>query len=75
MKTLKLLIGDPAKSGDSFGVVGLDGTWPERKIYGRHAGSFTAVTTNPGSSEYSALTALASFIAVLGGKNSYGLWD
>lgn len=40
MKTLSLLIGDPAKAGDSFGVVGLQGTWPERKIYCRHAKEF-----------------------------------
>jgi len=40
MKSLNLLIGDPAKAGDSFGVVGMQGTWPERKIYVRHAIEF-----------------------------------
>ena len=40
MKTLKLLIGDPAKSNDPFGVEGLEATWPERKIYARHAKQF-----------------------------------
>ncbi len=40
MKRINILIGDPAKSGDAFGVVGLEGTWPERKIYIRHAKQF-----------------------------------
>lgn len=40
MKSLKLLIGDPAKAGDAFGVVGLEGTYPEKKIYTRHAKQF-----------------------------------
>ena len=40
IKSLKLLVGDPAKSGDAFGVLGLQGTWPERKIYIRHAKQF-----------------------------------
>lgn len=37
MKSLKLLIGDPGKTNDPFGIFGLQGTWPERKIYPRYA--------------------------------------
>ncbi len=38
MKSLKLLIGDPAHLGsDAFGVIGLEATYPERKIYIRYA--------------------------------------
>ena len=40
MKSLNILIGDPGKSNDPFGVIGLEGTWPERKIYIRHARQF-----------------------------------
>jgi len=40
LKTLKLLIGDPAKTNDPFGVIGLEGTYPEKKIYTRHAKQF-----------------------------------
>jgi len=40
MKTLNLLIGDPARANDPFGVTGLQGTWPEKRIYVRHAKQF-----------------------------------
>ncbi len=40
MKTIKILIGDPGKTNDPFGVIGLEGTWPERKIYVRYAKQF-----------------------------------
>lgn len=40
MKNLSLLIGDPARAGDSFGVLGGDATWPEKKIYYRYAKEF-----------------------------------
>ncbi len=40
MKSLKLLIGDPGKSNDPFGVIGLEATRPERKIYVRYAKQF-----------------------------------
>lgn len=40
MKNLRLLIGDPGKSNDPFGVVGLQATHPEKKIYIRHAKQF-----------------------------------
>lgn len=40
MKSLKLLIGDPAKSTDAFGIIGLEGTYPEKKIYIRYAKQF-----------------------------------
>ena len=40
MKSLRLVIGDPGRSNDPFGVVGLEGTWPERKIYVRYARQF-----------------------------------
>jgi len=40
LKTFTILAGDPAKSGDAFGVLGLQATWPERKIYIRHAKQF-----------------------------------
>ena len=46
MKSLKLLIGDPAKAGDSFGVIGLEGTYPEKKIYIRHAREFKRESYN-----------------------------
>ena len=40
MKTLSLLIGDPGISNDPFGVVALQGTYPDKKIYNRHAIQF-----------------------------------
>lgn len=40
MKTLRLLVGDPARAGDSFGILGLEGTYPEKKIYIRLAKEF-----------------------------------
>lgn len=40
MKSFKILSGDPARSSDSFGVVGLEATWPERKIHIRYAKQF-----------------------------------
>ena len=40
MKTLNLLVGDPAKSSDYFGVIGLQATYPEKKIFVRHAKQF-----------------------------------
>lgn len=41
MKSLKLLSGDPASTGaDFFGVIGLEATYPEKKIYLRHAKQF-----------------------------------
>lgn len=41
MKSLKLLVGDPASTGnDYFGIIGLEGTYPEKKIFIRHAKQF-----------------------------------
>jgi len=41
MKTLKLLLGDPAKGKyDPFGALGMEATYPEKKIYIRYARQF-----------------------------------
>ncbi len=40
MKNLRLLIGDPGKSNDPFGTLGIDGTFPEKKIFIRTAKQF-----------------------------------
>lgn len=40
MKTLRLLIGDPGKTTDPFGVIGIEATYPEELIYIRHAKQF-----------------------------------
>lgn len=40
MKSLRLLIGDPGKTNDPFGVVGLEATYPEKKIYIRYSKEF-----------------------------------
>lgn len=37
---LNVVTGDPARHGDAFGVVGLEGTYPERVINIRHAKQF-----------------------------------
>lgn len=37
---LDILSGDPGKTHDPFGVVGLEGTYPEKKIYIRYAKQF-----------------------------------
>lgn len=37
---LKVVIGDPARSGDAFGVAGLEGLYPEKLIHIRHAKQF-----------------------------------
>jgi hypothetical protein len=39
-KTLRLLIGDPGRTNDPFGAVGLEATWPKRKIFIRLAKQF-----------------------------------
>jgi len=40
MKTLRILVGDPGRSTDPFGVIAQEGTYPEKKIYTRHAKQF-----------------------------------
>ncbi len=40
MKTLRILVGDPGKSNDPFGTLGLQGTYPEKKIFIRAAKQF-----------------------------------
>ncbi len=40
MKKLRILIGDPGVTPDFFGVIGLEATHPEKKIYTRHAQRF-----------------------------------
>lgn len=40
MKSLRLLIGDPGKTNDPFGTIGMEGTYPEKKIYIRAAKQF-----------------------------------
>lgn len=39
MKRISVIANDPAKS-DPFGIVGAEGTWPEKKIYYRFAKQF-----------------------------------
>lgn len=39
-KTLRILSGDPGRTTDPFGNIGLDGTWPEKNIYIRLAKQF-----------------------------------
>jgi len=37
---LEVVSGDPARSGDAFGIVGLEGLYPQKLIYIRHAKQF-----------------------------------
>ena len=37
---LDVLIGDPARHGDAFGIVGLEGVYPQKLIHIRHAKQF-----------------------------------
>jgi len=37
---LRLIAGDPARAGDSFGNVGADATWPKKEIHYRSAKEF-----------------------------------
>jgi len=39
-KRLRLLIGDPGRTTDPFGVVGLEATWPKKRIHVRLAKQF-----------------------------------
>lgn len=39
-KSLRLLIGDPGRTNDPFGVIGLEATWPKKKIFIRYAKQF-----------------------------------
>lgn len=55
MKTFTVISGDPAKSGDAFGVSGLQGTWPERKIYIRHTKQFWHTPYNTVANHFSIL--------------------
>ncbi len=43
MKILRVVTGDPGKANDPFGIIGLEATWPERKIYIRHAKQFKSM--------------------------------
>lgn len=43
MITFKIIAGDPGKTNDPFGMVGLEATWPDRKIYIRFAKQFKNV--------------------------------
>jgi len=40
LKKLRILTGDPGITPDFFGVIGQEATWPEKKIYTRHAQRF-----------------------------------
>ena len=37
---IRIIAGDPGRTNDPFGIVILDGTWPQRKIYVRGAKQF-----------------------------------
>ena len=43
MKSYRLLIGDPGRTNDPFGEIGLEATYPEKKIYVRFAKQFKNV--------------------------------
>lgn len=55
MKKISLLIGDPARAGDSFGALGGDATWPDKKIYFRYAKEFKRKSYNFVASHFSKL--------------------
>jgi len=40
MKSLKVLSGDPGRTNDPFGNIGLEGTWPDKQIHIRLAKQF-----------------------------------
>lgn len=40
MKNLRVVAGDPGRTNDPFGVVGLEATWPDKKIFVRYAKQF-----------------------------------
>jgi len=40
MKSIRVLVGDPGKTNDPFGIIGEVGTWPEKKIYITYAKQF-----------------------------------
>ncbi len=69
MKTLKLLIGDPAKSTDAFGVIGLEGTYPEKKIYIRYAKQFWGKPYNYVANHFSKLHKKFNFDMIILEKN------
>lgn len=51
-KKLRILIGDPGVSPDFFGVLGQEGTWPDKKIYTRHAQRFKKKPDEPKDQYY-----------------------
>ena len=70
MKTLKLLVGDPAHTGtDSFGVIGLEGTYPEKKIYIRHGREFKRESYNTVANHFSKMHKKIHFDMMILEKN------
>lgn len=63
------MIGDPAKAGDSFGVVGLQGTYPERRIYTRHAKEFKRESYDTVANHFSKLHKKQNFDLMMLEKN------
>ncbi len=39
-KSLRLLIGDPGRTTDPFGAIGLEATWPKKRIFVKYAKQF-----------------------------------
>ena len=70
MNSLKLLVGDPAHTGsDAFGVVGLEATYPEKKIYIRHAKQFWKESYDVVANYFSKLHKKINFDKILIEKN------
>jgi len=69
MKTIRILTGDPAKAGDAFGIVGLEGTYPDKKIYVRHARQFKRKSYNTIANYFFELNNKVKFNMMLLEKN------
>jgi len=69
MKTLKLLVGDPGKTNDPFGVIGLEATYPEKKIYTRHARQFKRESYHTVANHFSKLHKKINFDLIILEKN------
>lgn len=69
MRKLRVLIGDPGKTNDPFGVIGQEATWPSRQIFTRHAKQFIRKPYSDVADHFESLNKKLNFDLMLIEKN------
>lgn len=69
MKSLRLLVGDPGRSTDPFGVIGMEATYPEKIIHIRHARQFKNIPYSTIARHFSKMSKLIKPHMILIEKN------